>query len=65
MGFSFHGFGGRGACWSPLRGVRTLYLLGESMNQYVKSYAVFAAFTLLTAIVVRPLVKNVPIINQL
>lgn len=35
------------------------------MNAYVKSYLTFAAFTLLTVVAVRPLVKNIPILNQL
>ncbi len=37
------------------------------MNSYVKSYAIFLAFTLVTAIVVRPIAKqmNVPILSDI
>lgn len=36
------------------------------MNSYVKSYLVFFAFTAITAIVVRPVVRslNIPLLNN-
>lgn len=37
------------------------------MNSYVKNYAIFLAFTLVTAIVVRPLAKsmNIPLLSNI
>lgn len=35
------------------------------MNTYVKSYLTFAAFMLVTGLIVRPMVKNIPILSQL
>lgn len=39
------------------------------MEKYLKAYGVFVAMTLVTALVIRPLVRqvapNVPLINQL
>lgn len=37
------------------------------MNAHIKSYAIFLAFTLVTAIVVRPIVKqmNIPILSDI
>jgi hypothetical protein len=35
------------------------------MNTYVKQYLVFLAFAAVTAAVVRPAVKNIPVLNQI
>ena len=70
MGNSLWGlfFAGAGKC-AKLKGCRDGRQRSiqekSSMNAYVKSYLTFAAFTLLTVVAVRPLVKNVPILNQL
>lgn len=35
------------------------------MDKNLKAYAAFVAFSILTAVVVRPMVKNIPLLNQL
>lgn len=35
------------------------------MKTYAKAYLMFVAFSIVTAVVVRPMVKNVPLLNTI
>lgn len=53
-----------GALGTPKRGKNQPIKEPSSMKTYLKAYGAFLVFTVITALVVKPMTKNIPLIGD-